>query len=74
MFGKRLTDDLVQVINAGAALDIQCGQRLTADLVRVATAAATKGAKVTFRGLGGRMTADLVQIAAAGRGAVTFAD
>lgn len=71
-FENRLTDDLVRIAEAGGGFTLSADNRLTSDLVRIAAAASTKGARVTFTGLGNRLTNDLVRIAIAGDGCVVL--
>lgn len=74
MLESRTTDDLVRIAAAGGGFRLSAGPRTTDDLVRIAAAASSKGARISFTGLGARATEDLVRIAAAGRGAVMFGD
>lgn len=68
----RPTLDLMQIAASGGGFVLDAAGRPTVDLQRIAASAASRGAKVIFRGMEARPTLDLQQIAAAGRGVVTF--
>lgn len=69
-----MQDTLLQVLNAGGALDIDCSSRMMMPDAMVALASAAKagGGHVTFRHLKMMMPDTAVRVAFAGSGHVTF--
>ncbi|WP_138761630.1 MULTISPECIES: hypothetical protein [Pseudomonas] len=70
-FDAIAVNDLVRILAAGAALELNAQGRQVNDLVRLA-AASSKGGGLTLTGVGGLPTNDLVRLGAAGGGKVTL--
>jgi hypothetical protein len=70
----RTTDDLIRIAASGGGFMLAASRRTTDDLIRIAAAGSTKGARLTFTGIGHRTTDDLIRIGAAGKGCVVLAD
>jgi hypothetical protein len=68
----RSTEDLMKIAAFGGGFTINGGPRSTEDLMKIAARSATKGARITFTGMGSRTTEELIQIAALGQGCIVF--
>lgn len=74
-FNMMLPDTMIAILRVGGSLDIDCSKiiMLPATMVSLAQAAASSGARVTFRDVPILLPQTAVQVASAGRGSVTFA-
>jgi hypothetical protein len=73
-FPGKTTDDLINIMRAGAGMRIDVLGRTTDELMQIAAAAKSGGGQLTIVGMSVYNTGDLMRIGRAGSGHVIFED
>ncbi len=69
---SKMTEQIIQVIQAGGGVVIDAKSKMTEQLVEIASAAAQANVVVILKNSESKMTEHLVRIAQAGKGKVLF--
>lgn len=67
----KLTSEIINILNAGGSVKINCKSKLTSELINIAMAASKNNVTLICTNAGCKLTSELINIAA-GKGHVVF--